>query len=96
MGMADGPRPDPAGYLVSMVIIRQQPWDLLSFLPWSERLAGDHLAVAGGDPALKGTLGCGGILVGIRTPKLGCRQGEDKPWLVPRLDDSPDLLRARS
>lgn len=55
-----------------------------------------HWAVAAGHPALKGPLVCGGTLVGNRTPKLGCRQGEDKPWLVPRLDDSRDLLRAGS
>lgn len=51
--------------------------------------------MAAGHPAFKGPQGCGGTLVRNRTPKSGCRQGEDNPQSFPRLIDSLDVLRSR-
>lgn len=44
--------------------------------------------MAAGHPALQGPLGNGSTPVGKRTLKLGYWQGENNPWLVPRLGDS--------
>lgn len=41
-GWLIGPRPHAGWCLVSIAIIRRQPWDLFYVLPWMEALAGER------------------------------------------------------